>query len=314
MSYIVMCMCTCLLQLVYLLDWESWLEKNFEKLRNPTLELQSEKFIDKYDTKFYGTVTHGLARSCISISREDLRNILSKMPEEHLNVPDVDEDLPIHSAIQSKSRTIDLFVRGDEVKKILCARNKNGKTPIELAFDHRHREAIEFLFNKCVDHQVLTDLTGIGCRKGPSDTLLHKAFDRDDMTTWPWFLEIVVEACKKANQKILPVLQIPNKRYGYTPFKYLMNCMHPKDPSSQAKLKYFEKVLVILNSNDIDLQSVYTDPSSKRTMLHAAKRKHYEECSKMLENYNHQDVADEKGIRASQRDHHIQYFYPLSTQ
>ncbi len=135
---------------------------------------------------------HGLARSSTSFTFENMKKMISKMPPKQLVKTDKDEDLPVHSAIQSgigvDQNKIGLFVQGSsqQIKKILCAKNGKGKTPIELAFETQHRAAVKLLFNLCVQHGVLSNLTGINFNlRNRSDTLLHIAF-RESM--WPSLL------------------------------------------------------------------------------------------------------------------------------
>ena len=295
--------------------WEKWLEDNAYKMCKGNLSAEKVygEFLYKRDTLFNGTATHGLARSCPSFidQFEDIKKIVSKMPKEQLTEKDADGDLPVHSAVNSmaKQKMIALFVQGDSEKEktILSTKNNQGKTPIELAFDKRHNSAIKLLYNLCVKHKILPGLTGFEQSRNAS-TILHAVFDRDDMSYWSRFLSVVINACKRAARDILSTITVLDER-NCTPFYYLMNCMHP---NHHYKLAAFEKVLMLLSDNEIDVNSVFTD-SKKRTMLHEAKRKRHNKCSEMLSRYGHKDdIEDIDGIKPSQRDHHITKFNSTS--
>ncbi len=101
------------------LKWETWLKENYNDLVSDD-NLPNARFrdsINKRDKKFRGTATHGLARSSTSFPFEIMKKIIFKMPPEQLVKTDKDEDLPVHSAIQSGIRVdqnkIGLFVQGD---------------------------------------------------------------------------------------------------------------------------------------------------------------------------------------------------------
>ena len=233
------------------------------------------------------------------------------MPKNQLTEKDADGDLPIHSAVNSmaKQEIIALFVEGDSELQttILCTKNHKGKTPIELAVDIRHNSAIELLYNLCVTHSILPSLTGFE-QSGSASTILHTVFDGDDTSYWSKFLSVVINACKRAARDILPTITVLDE-HNCTPFYYLMNCMHP---NHHYKLAGFEKVLVLLRDNEIDVNVVVVD-SKKRTMLHAARRKHHDKCSEMLSRYGHKDdIEDIDGIKPFQRDHHITKFNSIS--
>ncbi len=261
--------------------------------------------INKRDKKFRGTATHGLARSSTSFTFENMKKMISKMPPKQLVKTDKDKDLPVHSAIQSGTSVdqnkIGLFVQGSsqQIKKILSAKNINGKTPIELAFETQHRGAVKLLFNLCVQHGVLSNLTGINFNMlDRSNTLLHIAFRE---YKWPWFLDIVIDTCKQIGHDIIPAIQVLDKK-DYTPFHYLMNCI----PDDSNELDTFREVLDLLTQNGVDINKIYTD-SNERTMLHEAQRRRKKHAVVLLvEKYNHGDVPDKQGIKPSQRDHHIQ--------
>ncbi len=270
-------------------------------------------FLYKKDTPFDGNATHGLARSCPSFTQfADIEKIVSEMPKELLIEKDCDGDLPVHSAVNSmaKRKMIALFVQGDaeQEKTILSTKNYQGKTPIELAFDKRHNSAIELLYNLCVKHNILQNLTGFEQSRTKCTTILHTVFDRDDTSYWSKFLSVVINACKRVAQDILPTITVLDQR-NCTPFYYMMNCMHPKH---HYKLADFKKVLRLLKYNGIDVNFVFTD-SMKRTMLHEARRNHHNACSNILFRYGHKsDVEDINGIKPSQRDHHINRFKSFS--
>ncbi len=288
------------------LDWTEWLTKNGPHLLDDNaLDVYGAELIDERDTEFNGTATHGIARSCTSFKYEELNKILSEMPPEQLVATDHDKDLPVHSAIQSwvDQNKISFFIRGDsqQIKTILCAKNNKRKTPIELAFESRHRGTIKLLMNLCVQHDVLSNLTGIKFdnHNDRSNTLLHIAF-KEDMS---WFLKIVIDACKQIHQDIIPAIQVLDKE-DCTPFQYLMNCIQPYDPSM---LPMFKTVLDILKQNKIDINNIFTD-SNNRTMLHEVQRKRHSEAINLLENCGHKDTPDGRGIKPSQRAHHIKNF------
>ncbi|XP_064392626.1 uncharacterized protein LOC135340238 isoform X2 [Halichondria panicea] len=284
------------------LKWEPWLAEHFQDLveDNP-LNVGYLDSIDKVDEQFQGTATHGLARSSTSFTFEDMKKIISKMPPKQLVKTDKDGDLPVHSAILSGTKVdkkkIGLFVQGDpqQIKKILRAKNNKGKTPIELAFETQHSTAVELLFNLCVQHDVLSHLTGINFNMlDRSNTLLHIA------SKWSWFLDIVIDACKQFHHDIIPAIQVLDEK-DYTPFYYLMNCI-PNDPN---KLSTFRAVLDLLKQNEVDINTIYTD-SNERTMLHEAQRRNNTHAvSLLVEWYNHKDVPDKQGVKPSQRNHHI---------
>ncbi len=286
------------------LKWETWLKENYDDLvADKPLNVGYRDSIDKRDKKFRGTATHGLARSSTSFTFENMKKMISKMPPKQLVKTDKDEDLPVHSAIQSGIRVdqnkIGLFVQGDsqQIKKILRAKNGKGKTPIELAFEMQHRAAVKLLFNLCVQHNVLSNLTGINFNlRNRSNTLLHIAC-REGM--WSWFLDIVIDACKQVGHDILPAMQVLDKE-DYTPFHYLMNCI----PYDFNELDTFRAVLDLLKQNGVDINKIYTD-SNRRTMLHEAQRRNNTHAVSLLVEYNHKDVPDKQGIKPSQRDHHI---------
>ena len=147
------------------LKWELWLKEHYQDLvdDNP-LNVGYLDSIDKLDEQFGGTATHGLARSSTSFTFEIMKKIISKMPPEQLVKTDKDGDLPVHSAILGGTRVdkkkIGIFIQGDpqQIKKILRAKNGQGKTPIELAFETQRSTAVELLFNLCVQHDVLSNL------------------------------------------------------------------------------------------------------------------------------------------------------------
>ncbi len=286
--------------------WESLFKEEFHDLvadDNPP-NVRFRDSIDKVDERFQGTATHGLARSSTSFPFESMKKIISKMPPEQLVEKDKDGDLPVHSAIQSGTRVdqkkIGLFVQGDpqQIKIILCAKNGKGKTPIELAFEKRHCAAIKLLFNLCVQHGVLSNLTGINFNlRDRSNTLLHIAC-REGM--WSWFLDIVIDACKQVQHDILPALQVLDEK-DYTPFHYLMNCI----TDDSKELHTFRTVLDLLRKNEVDINKIYTD-SNRRTMLHEAQRRNNTHAVSLLVEYNHKDFPDKQGIKPSQRVHHIE--------
>ncbi len=287
------------------LNWTEWLTENFSHLLNDNPLNVYGELIDERDREFNGTATHGIARSCTSFKYEEMKKILSEMPPKQLVAIDDDNDLPVHSAIHSwvDQNKISLFIRGNsqQIKTILCARNSKRKTPIELAFKNRHRGAIKLLMNLCVQHDVISNLTGIKFDQGNrSNTLLHIAF-KEDM--WPWFLDIVIDACKQVHQDIIPAVQVLNKE-EYTPFHYLMNCIQPDDPNVLPMLKI---VLDTLKHNKVDINNIFTD-SNNRTMLHEVQRKRHLEAVNLLEDSGHKDVPDKRGIKPSQRVHHIRNF------
>ncbi len=287
------------------LKWELWLIEHFQHLvdDNP-LNVGYRDSIDKLDEQFQGTATHGLARSSTSFTFESMKKIISKMPPEQLVKTDKDGDLPVHSAILSGTRVdkkkIGLFIQGDpqQIKKILCAKNGKGKTPIELAFEKQHRTAVELLLNLCVQHDVLSNLTGINFNiLDRSNTLLHIAFRE---SKWSWFLDIVINACKQFHHDIIPAIQVLDEK-DYTPFHYLMNCV-PDDPNM---FDTFRAVLDLLKQNEVDINTIYTD-LNERTMLHEAQRRNNTHAvSLLIEWYNHEDVPDKQGVKPSQRRHHI---------
>ncbi len=263
--------------------------------------------IDKVDEQFGGTPTHGLARSSTSFPFEIMKKMISKMPPEQLVKTDKDGDLPVHSAIQSGIRVdqnkIGLFVKGNsqQISYILCAKNSKKKTPIELAFETQHRTAVKLLFDLCVQHDVLSNLTGINFNM-QSKTLLHVAFRENK---WSWFLVMIIDACEQVHHDILPAIQVLDEE-DYTPFHYLMNCI-PDDPN---ELDTFRAMLDLLTQNGVDINKIYTD-SKERTMLHEAQRSNNTHAVSLLVEYNHKDVPDKQGIKPSQRDHHI-HVQPLS--
>ncbi len=268
---------------------------------NP-LNVRYRDSIDKVDEQFRGTATHGLARSSTSFSFESMKKIISKMPSGQLVEKDKDKDLPVHSAIQSGSgvdqNKIGLFIQGDsqQIKAILCAQNGKRKTPIELAFEKRHRAAVKLLFNLCVQHNVLSNLTGFNMRN-QSNTLLHIAC-REGM--WPWFLKIVINTCKQVQHDIIPAIQVLDEE-DCTPFHYLINCI----PDNPNELDTFRAVLDLLKQNGVDINKIYTD-SNERTMLHEPQRSNNTHAvSLLVEEYNHEDVPDKQGTKPSQRDHRI---------
>ena len=294
----------CVYNYIQGLKWETWLEENYDDLvaDNP-LNVRYRDAINKRDEQFRGTATHGLARSSTSFIFESMQKMISKMPLKQLVETNKNKDLPVHSAIQSGFRVdkkkISLFVQGDDqqIKKILRAKNGKGKTPIELAFETHHRTAVELLFNLCVQHDVLSNLTGINFNlRNRSNTLLHIAC-REGM--WPWFLDIVIDACKQVQHDILPAMQVLDKE-DYTPFHYLMNCI----TDDSKELHTFRTMLDLLKQNGVDINKIYTD-SNKRTMLHEAQRSNNTHAVSLLVEYNHKDVPDKQGIKPSQRDHHI---------
>ena len=296
--------------------WKKWLEDNAHKMCKGNLSAKEVygELLHKRDRLFNGTATHGLARSCGPCSSftqfEDMKKIVSEMPKEQLIDKDDDGDLPVHSALNSmaKQNMIALFVQGDsEEKTILSTKNHQGKTPIELAVDNLHNSAIELLYNLCVKHNILPGLTGFE-QSGSASTILHTVFCRDDTLYWSNFLSVVINACKRAARDILPTITVLDER-NCTPFYYLMNCMNP---NHHYKLAGFEKVLVLLRDNEIDVNAVVID-SKKRTMLHAARRKHHDKCSEMLSRYGHKDdIEDIDKIKPFQRDHHITKFNSFS--
>ncbi|XP_064406840.1 uncharacterized protein LOC135351695 isoform X2 [Halichondria panicea] len=298
------------------LKWETWLKENYDDLvdDNPlNVRYTYQDSIDKLDKKFRGTATHGLARSSTSFTFERMQKMISKMPPEQLVKTDKDEDLPVHSAIQSGIRVnqnkIGLFVKGDsqQISYILRAKNGNGKTPIELAFEMQHRAAVKLLFNLCVQHNVLSNLTGIKFNLGDrSNTLLHIAC-REGM--WSWFLDIVIDACKQVQHDILPAMQVLDKE-DHTPFHYLMNCI----PYDRNELDTFRVVLDLMEKNGVDINKIYTD-SNERTMLHKAQRSNNTHAvSLLVHGYKHRDFPDTQGIKPSQRDHHIEVSGVFSPQ
>ena len=285
--------------------WKKWLEDNAHKMCKGNLSAQKVygELLHKRDTLFDGTATHGLARSCPSFTQfEDIKKIVSEMPKYQLTEEDADGDLPVHSAINSKAKqeVIALFVEGDSELQttILCTKNHQGKTPIKLAVDIRHNSAIELLYNLCVTHNILPSLTGFE-QSGSASTILHTGFDGGDTSYWSEFLNVVINACKRAARDILPTITVFDER-NCTPFHYLMNCMQR---DHRYKLAGFQSVLELLRENKIDINSVFTD-SKKRTMLHEARRTNHDSCSEMLFRYGHKDnVEDIDGIKPFQRDH-----------
>ena len=186
-----------------------------------------------------------------------------------------------------------------QIKKILHAKTGKGQTPIELAFETQHRTAVKLLFNLCVQHNVLSNLTGINFNMlDRSNTLLHIAFRE---SKWSWFLDIVIDACKQFHHDIIPAIQVLDEK-DHTPFYYLMNCI-PNDPN---KLSTFRAVLYIdlLKQNEVDINTIYID-SNERTMLHEVQRRNNTHAVSLLVEYNHKDVPDKQGIKPSQRNHHI---------
>ncbi len=110
----------------------------------------------------------------------------------------------------------------------------------------QHRAAVKLLFNLCVQHNALSNLTGINFKLGNrSNTLLHIAC-REGM--WSWFLDIVIGACK---HDILSALQILDEE-DYTPFHYLMNCT----PYDRNELDTFRAVLDLLEKNGVDINKI----------------------------------------------------------
>ena len=294
------------------LQWEPWLKEYYDDLvADEPLNKGYLDAIDKRDKKFGGTATHGLARSSTSFTFEIMEKISLKMPLKQLVKTDKDKDLPVHSAIQSGTRVdqkkIGLFVQGDrqQIKKILRAKNINGKTPIELAFETHHRTAVKLLFDLCVEHNVLSSLTGINLRRhsnffklDQSNTLLHIAC-KEGM--WPWFLKIIIDACtgNQVQHDILPAMQVLDKE-DCTPFHYLMNCI----PYDSDELDTFRAVLDLLKQKKVDINKIYTD-SNRRTMLHKAQRSNNTNAVSLLVEYEHEDVPDKQGIKPYQRVHHI---------
>ena len=287
------------------LKWETWLKENYDDLvadDNPP-NVRFRDAIDKRDKQFRGTATHGLARSSTSFTSESMEKMISKMPPNQLVKMDKDQDLPVHSAIQSgievDQKKISIFVQGDfqKIKKILRARNGKGKTPIELALETHHRTAVKLLFNLCVQHGVLSNLTGINFNmRNRSNTLLHIAFRE---SKWSWFLDIVIDACEQVQHDIIPALQVLDKE-DYTPFHYLMNCI----TDDSKELHTFRTMLDLLKQNGVDINKIYTD-SNKRTMLHEAQCSNNTHAVSLLVEYNHNVVPDKQGIKPSQRDHHF---------
>ncbi len=300
--------------------WKTWLKENKEKLTSKNGASAAEVYgdlINEQDANFKGTAMHGLARSCRSFKIEEMERIVSNMPKDQLLAQDIDGDLPAHSAINSLADgdMVALFVQGDDEKKILSTENKRHKTPIELAFDKRDDGAIEVLFEICVKHKILPELTGYQlCSETESSTLLHAAFERDDAKYWPKFLIVVVESFQKYEdpknfkENLTRAIQVLDQD-NCTPFYYLMNCMNPnhEKESKESRLSAFKKVIIILTNNEIDLSTIHTD-SKKRTMLHEAKRKNYEECSDILIKHGHsEEVEDDNKIKPYQRDHRIDF-------
>ncbi len=256
-------------------------------------------YLEICDEQFKGTAMHGLARSSISFSVEEMGKIVAQMPKEQLIEADADDDLPVHSAIKSLAdqHMIALFVEGDSKQKetILCWKNNKDKTPIEVAFEKRHEEAIAMLFELCVQHGVLSNLTGIrSCMR--SSTLLHTAFKEDK----PWFFNIVVKICQKFGEDVLSTIQVFDDNDN-TPFQYLMNCIQPED----QELKEFENVIgILVNDQGININDVCIN-SNRRTMLHEATRKNHRTLCDILLRYHHEHGKDNNEIAPFQRDHHV---------
>ncbi len=258
--------------------------------------------LHKRDTTFNGNAMHGLARSSPSFTFKELEKIVDHMPKKQLAEGDADNDLPVHSAINSMADAdmISLFVQGtfDERKKILESKNDEDKTPIEVAFDKRQKEVIIKLFDLCVEHDVLPDLTGIGAKEG-SSTLLHIAFDEN---IWPWFLKTVIDTCQKYKLEALPAIQVMDSD-GYSPFEYLMNNCFPST-DKDAKVEEFKTVVGILQKEEIDINLVHTN-SKRATMLHEAYRKNDLRCLEILEPLTNSGVKDAYGRTPLERAHYL---------
>ena len=204
-----------------------------------------------------------------------------------------DGDIPVQSAIRSKApkEIIELFfIIAKElnlVNDMLCCHNKKNQTPLLSAFDHSHWVAVDVLLEKCVKCNELPELTGVNAPAGlKSNTLLHRAFKRDNMKYFDIFLRVCNANDIEGDQLTAAVL-IPNKK-NETPWYYAIHNL--------SSDKMFEKVLKMAKNKLLPLSFLYTDADSKSTMLHEAHRIGNNRRCQLLKDNGTEDTADSNGL------------------
>ena len=253
--------------------------------------------IDQRDNNFDLTATHAFAASSKHLGVAVMKlffELLKSMGQQHqLLLKDKDGDIPVQSAIRSKApkEIIELFLTIAKelnlVNDMLCCRNKKNQTPLLSAFDHSHWVAVDVLLEECVKCNKLPELTGVNAPAGlKSNTLLHRAFKRENMKYFDIFLRVCNANDIEGDQLTAAVL-IPNKK-NETPWYYAIHNL--------SSDKMFEKVLKMAKNKLLPLSFLYTDADSKSTMLHEAHRIGNNRRCQLLKDNGTEDTADSNGL------------------
>ncbi len=217
---------------------------------------------------------------------------------------DKDGDIPLQSAIRSMAPKdiIEHILKQKAAKDMLCSCNKKGQVPLNTAFYFRCWDIVEVILDKCIQYNQVPELTGVNA---PADlknnTLLHISFEKGSTK----YFEIFLKVCRSRGiegKQLLAALSIPNKK-NETPWYHAIHSLGKKS---------FKKVLKSLQDSAIDINSLFTDPDTKSTMLHEAQRmnKHHH----LLKRYGAKEIANANGILPCHRNRLIKQVSPNSCQ
>ena len=252
--------------------------------------------IDQRDNNFDWTATHAFAASSehlgVAVMKLFFELLKSMGQQKQILLKDKDGDIPVQSAIRRKAskEIIELFLTIAKelnlVNDMLCCRNKKNQTPLLSAFDHSHWVAVDVLLEECVKCNKLPELTGVNAPAGlKSNTLLHRAFKRDNMKYFDIFLRVCNANDIEGDQLTAAVL-IPNKK-NETPWYYAIHYLSSDE--------MFENILKMAKRY-LSLSLLYVDTYSKSTMLHEAHRMGSDRRCQLLKDNGTEDTADSNGL------------------
>ncbi len=227
-----------------------------------------------------------------------------KSHRHFLRMTDDDGDTIFHSVVNHLDKkdsnvlkTMFRLVDDSVTKSLLQCPNKRKHTPLRRAFQMRKWEFVEVLLKKCIQFQVLPELTGIRRylrRTGKSKTLLHKAFLLTNHAAK--YLRLHLNTCWQCNRsdnEIKDSLLVPDET-GVTPWWYLLD--------TQRDDEVVKEVILVLVDFGIEVGSLYCDTRDKSNLLHTVFKQRRTELAEFLDARGvDPDQEDLRGRRARNR-------------
>lgn len=247
------------------------MKENFEQLREDpgrNVPLLLRDLIDKRDEDFGWTATHGFAASSEDLGIEVMNALFEYLRtsnrKSQLSTQDKDGDIPVQSAIRSKASKliIEHLIEFGNIKDLLCSHNNRNQSPLLTAFDESHWDAVEVLLGKCIEHNELSELTGVRVTAGQEhNTILHKAFERRNKEYFKIFLR-VCSSKGIVGEELTAAVSVSNRR-NVTPWYNAIRFL---------SIEELETVLKSVDESRLDINSLYTEKDTRFTMLHDAYR------------------------------------------